>query len=81
MGILYDVLLEFDENELLGDLNENKISMEIEVDEHPDLAGMVIDIQVEFPRWDADIDWNDPTEIKKIDYRYYRPIPECPRWF
>jgi len=65
MGILYDVLLEFDENELLGDLNENKISMEIEVDEHPDLAGMVIDIQVEFPRWDADIDWNDPTEIKK----------------
>lgn len=65
MGILYDVLLEFDENDLLGDLNENKISMEIQLDEHPDLAGMVIDIQVEFPRWDAEIDWNDPTEIKK----------------
>ncbi|WP_339754600.1 hypothetical protein [Algoriphagus aquimarinus] len=66
LGILYDVLLEFDSCENLGDLNENKISMEIEVDEHPDLEGVVIDIQIEFPRWDAtNVDWEDPVSIRK----------------
>lgn len=66
LGILYDVLLEFDSCENLGDLNENKISMEIEVDEHPDLEGLVIDIQIEFPRWDAaNVDWEDPVSIRK----------------
>ncbi|WP_425636486.1 hypothetical protein ACPUEN_13820 [Algoriphagus yeomjeoni] len=66
LGILYDVLLEFDSCENLGDLNENKISMEIEVEEHPDLEGVVIDIQIEFPRWDdAKVDWKDPVSIRK----------------
>lgn len=66
LGILYDVLLEFDSCENLGDLNENKISMEIEVDEHPDLEGVVIDIQIEFPRWDAaKVDWEDTVSIRK----------------
>ncbi|MEB2783081.1 hypothetical protein [Algoriphagus persicinus] len=66
MGILYDVLLEFDSCENLGDLNENKISMEIEVDEHQDLEGVVIDIQMEFPRWDTtSVDWEDPASIRK----------------
>ena len=65
LGILYDVLLEFDTTEELGDLNENKLSMEISIDEHPDLAGVVIDVQVEFPRWDKPIDWEDKSEIRK----------------
>lgn len=65
MGILYDVLLEFDTSEKLGDLNENKLSMEISIDEHPDLAGVVIDVQVEFPRWDENIDWEDKAAIRK----------------
>ncbi len=65
LGILYDVLLEFDTTEELGDLNENKLSMEISIDEHPDLAGVVIDVQVEFPRWDEPIDWEDKTVIRK----------------
>lgn len=65
LGILYDVLLEFDHTEGLGDLNENKLSMEIEVDQHPDLKGMVIDIQVQFPRWDENIDWENPSSAKK----------------
>ncbi|SIO07583.1 hypothetical protein [Algoriphagus halophilus] len=66
LGILYDVLLEFDTCEKLGDLNENKISMEILVDEHPDFSGVVIDIQIEFPRWDTqEVDWNDPLSIRK----------------
>ncbi|SMP27506.1 hypothetical protein SAMN06265367_10585 [Algoriphagus winogradskyi] len=66
LGILYDVLLEFDSCENLGDLNENKISMEIEVEEHPDLEGVVIDIQIEFPRWDdTNVDWADSVSIRK----------------
>ncbi|WP_157373301.1 hypothetical protein [Algoriphagus terrigena] len=65
LGILYDVLLEFDTTEELGDLNENKLSMEISIDEHPDLSGVVIDVQVEFPRWDEPINWEDPEAIKK----------------
>lgn len=63
LGILYDVLLEFDTTEELGDLNENKLSMEISIDEHPDLAGVVVDVQVEFPRWDEPIDWDDKSAI------------------
>lgn len=65
LGILYDVLLEFDTTEDLGDLNENKLSREISIDEHPDLSGVVIDVQVEFPRWDEPIDWKDTTAIRK----------------
>ncbi|GMQ25621.1 hypothetical protein Aoki45_23030 [Algoriphagus sp. oki45] len=65
MGILYDVLLEFDTVPVLGDLNENQLSMEIEITEHPDLKGTVMDIQIEFPRWDQNIDWTDSQAIKK----------------
>lgn len=65
MGILYDVLLEFDTVPVLGDLNENQLSMEIEVTEHPELKGIVIDIQIEFPRWDQNLDWTDSQAIKK----------------
>jgi hypothetical protein len=64
-GILYDVLLEFDTTDELGDLNENKLSMEIAIDAHPDLAGVVIDVQVEFPRWDEPIEWEDKAAIRK----------------
>ncbi len=65
MGILYDVLLEFDSTAEFGDLNENKLSMEVSIDAHPDLSGVVIDVQVEFPRWDEPIDWVDEKAIKK----------------
>ncbi len=65
LGILYDVLLEFDTTDDLGDLNENKLSMEIAIEAHPDLAGVVIDVQVEFPRWDEPIDWEDEKAIQK----------------
>lgn len=65
LGILYDVLLEFDTTEELGDLNENKLSMEISIDEHPDLAGVVVDVQVQFPRWEEAIDWEDKAAIRK----------------
>ncbi|HSF53292.1 MAG TPA: hypothetical protein VLA71_06045, partial [Algoriphagus sp.] len=81
MGILYDVLLEFDTTEELGDLNENKLSMEISIDEHPDLAGVVIDIQVEFPRWDEPIDWEDKTAIRKAIQGIFIQFQNVPSGF
>ncbi|GMQ30007.1 hypothetical protein Aconfl_26500 [Algoriphagus confluentis] len=65
MGILYDVLLEFDTVPVLGDLNENQLSMEIELTEHPELKGTILDIQIEFPRWDQTLDWTNSLAIKK----------------
>ncbi len=81
MGILYDVLLEFDTTEELGDLNENKLSMEISIDEHPDLAGVVIDVQVEFPRWDEDIDWEDKAAIRKAIQGIFIQFQNVPSGF
>ncbi|WP_111669045.1 hypothetical protein [Algoriphagus litoralis] len=81
LGILYDVLLEFDTTDELGDLNENKLSMEIAIDAHPDLAGVVIDIQVEFPRWDEDIDWEDKTAIRKAIQGIFIQFQNVPSGF
>lgn len=81
MGILYNVLLEFDTTEELGDLNENKLSMEISIDEHPDLAGVVIDIQVEFPRWDEPIDWEDKAAIRKAIQGIFIQFQNMPSGF
>lgn len=81
LGILYDVLLEFDTTDELGDLNENKLSMEIAIDSHPDLAGVVIDVQVEFPRWDEDIDWEDKTAIRKAIQGIFIQFQNVPSGF
>lgn len=81
IGILYDVLLEFDATEELGDLNENKLSMEISIDEHPDLAGVVIDVQVEFPRWDEPIDWEDKAAIRKAIQGIFIQFQNVPAGF
>lgn len=81
LGILYDVLLEFDTTAELGDLNENKLSMEIIIETHPDLAGVVIDVQVEFPRWDEDIDWEDKTAIRKAIQGIFIQFQNVPSGF
>ena len=81
MGILYDVLLEFDTTEELGDLNENKLSMEVSIEEHPDLAGVVIDVQVEFPRWDEEISWDDPLAIQKAIQGIFIQFQNVPSGF
>jgi hypothetical protein len=81
MGILYDVLLEFDTTEELGDLNENKLSMEISIDAHPDLSGVVIDVQVEFPRWDEPIDWEDEKAIKRAIQGIFIQFQNVPSGF
>jgi hypothetical protein len=81
MGILYDILLEFDTTTELGDLNENKLSMEISIDEHQDLAGVVIDVQVEFSRWDENIDWENKTAIRKAIQGIYIQFQNVPSGF
>jgi len=81
LGILYDVLLEFDTTEEFGDLNENKLSMEISIDEHPDLSGVVIDIQVEFPRWDEPLDWEKDAAIKKAIQGIFIQFQNVPSGF
>ena len=65
---LYKVLLEFDRCDAYGDLNDNKIVKDLTILEHaddPDLAGLVIRVDVQFPRWDAAvIDWEDDLSIR-----------------
>ncbi|MCU0432819.1 MAG: hypothetical protein MUC87_05145 [Bacteroidia bacterium] len=77
---LYDVLLEFDENEVLGDLNANTISKVITLPASLNIAppsspaqvvnagvlqGMTISIEAEFPRWDTPgVDWSSVASIR-----------------
>lgn len=55
LTILHNVLLEFDKCETYGDLNDNKLVRDFILFEHtpdPELEGLTIRIEVEFPRWD-----------------------------
>ncbi|MGL4596650.1 MAG: hypothetical protein ACRCYO_03925, partial [Bacteroidia bacterium] len=62
-NVLYDVLLELDENETYGDLNSNVLSKTIAVQSGM-FVGMRIQMDVEFPRWDTvGVDWNDVTSM------------------
>lgn len=68
IGILYDILIEFEKCDAYGDLNENSIESDLVIEEHlPDtnLNGLEIKIVAEFPRWDnEDTDWEDVISIK-----------------
>jgi len=78
IGILYDILLEFEKCDEYGDLNENSIAKTLVINEHlPDtnVEGLEIKIDVEFPRWDSeDTDWEDVVSVKsdvsKITIRF-----------
>ncbi|SMO71799.1 hypothetical protein [Fodinibius sediminis] len=65
---LYDVLLEFDECEKFGDLNENTIEEEFVLYEHPldsTLEGLIFNIKIQFPVWDhSGVDWDDPVSVR-----------------
>ncbi|MGL5892008.1 MAG: hypothetical protein ACRC3B_19100, partial [Bacteroidia bacterium] len=77
---LYDVLLEFDDNDVLGDLNANTITRTITLPATLDIAapnttpnvvntapfaGMTVSIEAEFPRWDtAGINWQNVSSIR-----------------
>ncbi|WP_372771997.1 hypothetical protein [Mangrovibacterium sp.] len=68
VGILYDILLEFESCDAFGDLNENILTKDFVIEEHsddPKLNGLTIKIAIEFPRWDnTNIDWDDQLSIK-----------------
>ncbi|MBN2486381.1 MAG: hypothetical protein JXB34_10450 [Bacteroidales bacterium] len=68
IGILYDILLEFEKCDAYGDLNDNSITRNLGIEEHtPDenLNGLTIKVVVEFPRWDdTDLDWDDMLSVK-----------------
>ncbi len=68
IGILYDILLEFEKCDEFGDLNENTLTRNLVIENHPldtNLNGLTIKIAVEFPRWDSkDTDWNKIVSIK-----------------
>jgi hypothetical protein len=68
IGILYDILLEFEKCETFGDLNENTIAKSLVIDEHTldtNLSGLCVNISVEFPRWDnLDVDWAELASVK-----------------
>jgi len=68
VGILYNILLEFDKSDYYGDLNANTVDGELTIynlAKEVVLEGMVIDLEIECPRWDTEIDWNDLVEIIK----------------
>ncbi|MFA8436119.1 MAG: hypothetical protein ACEPOZ_16495 [Marinifilaceae bacterium] len=80
MGILYDVLLEFETCDQYGDLNDNSMSGSFVIGEftsHPNLNGLVISVEVEFPRWDnEEVDWDDlqsvKSEIDRIKVQFFK---------
>ncbi|REL24475.1 hypothetical protein DYD21_17930 [Rhodohalobacter sp. SW132] len=67
LKILHNVLLEFDECETYGDLNDNKLVRDFILTEHtpdPELEGLIIRVEVEFPRWDdEETDFEDEQSI------------------
>ena len=67
LKILHNVLLEFDECDSYGDLNDNKLVRDFILTEHnpdPELEGLTIRTEVEFPRWDdMNTDFEDENSI------------------
>ena len=66
---LYDVLLEFDENDWYGDLNATTYDGTFVLYEHapePQLVGLKIYVKIEFPRWDeSEVDWEDVASVQR----------------
>jgi hypothetical protein len=78
IGILYDILLEFEKCDEYGDLNENSLTRNLVIEEHlPDtnINGLTIKMTVDFPRWDSEnTNWDDLLSVKSdvnIDLQFY----------
>ncbi|NOQ72216.1 MAG: DUF1508 domain-containing protein [Crocinitomix sp.] len=71
---LYDVLLEFDYSDEFGDLNDNTLVHEIEI-ETGDLKGLILEITIEFPYWDVEWEtgksWDDLIDVKESIKKIY----------
>ena len=78
IGILYDILLEFEKCDKYGDLNENSLIRNLVIEEHTldtNVNGLTVKISVDFPRWDSEnTDWNElvsvKSDIQKITVRF-----------
>ncbi|HSH19097.1 MAG TPA: hypothetical protein VLA03_01515, partial [Draconibacterium sp.] len=68
IGILYDILLEFEKCDEYGDLNENSLIKSLVIENHEDdtdINGLTIKIAIEFPRWDNEkTDWSNLINVK-----------------
>jgi len=68
IGILYDILLEFEKCGEYGDLNENSLIRNLVIEEHTldtNINGLTIKISVDFPRWDSEnTNWDDLLSVK-----------------
>ncbi len=65
---LYDVLLEFNKNEIYGDLNENNIEGEFILYDFPpqqSLVGLKMGVIITFPNWDDPIDWDSYDHVRQ----------------
>jgi uncharacterized protein YegP (UPF0339 family) len=64
---LYEVLLEFDDSEKFGDLNDNTISLEYTLPTG-DLKGLSLELTAEFPYWsdklESSFSWDNLKDIK-----------------
>lgn len=83
---LYNILLEFNECELLGDLNSNTLTRKITINSFNgpnDQAfnGTVVEFEVEFARWDTPgVNWTQPLAIRKtiksFDLKFSKMPPQ-----
>lgn len=68
IGILYNILLEFDKCGAYGDLNENALKKSFAISGLPEdnpLKELRINVTANFPRWDnEEVNWNDTNSIK-----------------
>jgi hypothetical protein len=68
IGILYDILLEFEKCDGYGDLNENSLTRNLVIEEHAldtNVNGLTIKITVDFPRWDSEnTNWKEIVSVK-----------------
>ena len=83
---LYNVLLEFNDCELLGDLNSNTLTRKITINGYTgpnDQAfnGTIVEFEVEFARWDTpNVNWSQPLAIRKtiksFDLKFSKMPPQ-----
>lgn len=66
---LYEVLLEFDESDEYGDLNDNTLTAELIIADGSELDGLQLEISVEFPYWSHEWPegkgWDSLEDIKE----------------
>lgn len=72
LEVLYNILIELGECDKFGDLNENTQEGTVTLYSppscgslDPDLVGKKVILEIEFPRWDDPVNWEDLNEIRR----------------